>query len=147
MKKAITIFLIISSFFVQAQVIASAALKNVQASEGYTPENWIRVYREMYVGYLDEEGNEIVPAVYDEVGEFGIYKDDWALVTKNDLMGFIDTTGNEVVIPQYEGIGVFDEYRKGWLQVYKNGYIGFIDESGNEVVKPIYTDVAPAKHD
>lgn len=132
----------------QASVSVYVQASTIYADTLNAPNGWIRVYKDMYVGYINEEGEEIVPAVYDEIGSFNTYTDGWALVTKNGLMGFIDIDGNEVVRPQYESIGSFDEYREGWLLVGRNGYIGFIDKDGNEVVAPQYTDIAPpANHE
>lgn len=148
MKKIAILIAFLSIQLMQAQDIIALAVSAPQdEQQGYLPEGWLHVYKNEYSGYINGEGKEVVPAIYDHVGEFGIYKDNWALVSVGDLMGFIDTDGNVVAEPQYDGIGKFNEYREGWLQVFKNGYIGFIDENGREVVKPVYTDIALPKHD
>lgn len=148
MKKIATFIVIMVIHLAQAQDMTTFVVSAPQNEQkGYLPEGWLQVYKNEYSGYVDGEGNEIVPAVYDHVGMFGIYKDNWALVGVGDLMGFVDTDGNVVVEPKYDGIGKFNEYQEGWLQVFKNGYIGFIDENGREVVKPVYTEIAPPKHD
>lgn len=147
MKKIATLILFLTIHLAHAQEIAFANLSTENESKGYLPEGWLRVHKYGYTGYIDGNGKEIVPAQYDHVGMFGVYKDNWALVGIGDLMGFINTDGDVVVEPQYDGIGKFGEYREGWLQVFKNGYIGFIDENGLEVVKPVYTEIALPKHD
>ena len=92
MKKIITVIVILFSGVLYAQesfVFVETSLYNKPEIKGWMPEGWIRVQKDMYIGYINAEGNEVVPPVYDEVGEFGIYKEDWAIVSKNDLMGFI----------------------------------------------------------
>ena len=37
---------------------------------------------------------------YDDISDFGVYRDDWALVLKDGLYGFIDTDGLEVFLPK-----------------------------------------------
>jgi len=100
--------------------------------------DWIKVYRNSQVGYIDQYGVEVVAPVYDSIHKFGTHKKDWALTQSDGLYGFIDDQGNDVVLVQYEQINTFGEYQDGWALVKKEGYFGFIDESGTEVVIPQY---------
>lgn len=106
-----------------------------------TPQGWTKVYHDNLVGYLDETGLEIIPAVYDSIGDFGEYCTNMAIVTKNGLMGLIDTDGNEMIRVQYEMITKTDKFKVGWIMIMKDNLYGYIDCSGHEIVKPIYSKI------
>jgi hypothetical protein len=138
MKAILSILFLASIMWANAQHVSTAS---AAAAKNVKPEGWLKVYREGREGYIDADGVEVVPPIYDAIGAFDGVIDGMALVTKDDLLGFIDLDGNLVAAPQYEGIGVFGEYNKDWLLVIKNGYIGFIDATGLEIVTPAYTEI------
>lgn len=105
------------------------------------PKGWTKIYHDNLTGYLDETGLEIIPPVYDSIGDFGEYCTDMAIVTKNGLMGLIDTDGNEMVRVQYEMIAKTDKFKVGWIMVMKDKLYGYIDCSGDEIVKPSYSKI------
>ena len=49
-------------------------------------------------GFIDKQGNVIIPPIYDWVGYF---KNGLALVVKDKKCGYIDKTGNEIRIISY----------------------------------------------
>lgn len=53
-------------------------------------------------GLMDQTGNVIVEARYDQVGRY--VKDDYAYVQRNQLLGVIDRTGQEVLSCRYEQV-------------------------------------------
>jgi hypothetical protein len=54
------------------------------------------VKRNGKLGFIDKDGNEVVPTKYDEIGSFGFIKKNWAQVKINDKLAFIDKKGNEI---------------------------------------------------
>lgn len=131
MKTLLTATLLTLSLIVWAQ----------EKTQSKTPSGWTKVYRDNRIGYIDETGLEIIPPVYDSIGDFGEYCTDMAVVTKNGLMGLIDTDGNEMVSVQYEMIAKTDKFKVGWIMVMKDNLYGYIDCSGQEIVKPVYTKI------
>jgi len=131
MKTLLTATLLTLSLIVWAQ----------EKTQSKMPSGWTKVYRDNSIGYIDETGLEIIPPVYDSIGDFGEYCTDMAVVTKNGFMGLIDTDGNEMVSVQYEMIAKTDKFKVGWIMVMKDNLYGYIDCSGQEIVKPIYTKI------
>jgi len=115
MKKIITICMFAVTLCLQGQVLESEIKVREQAPD------WMRIYTESYVGYIDRNGQEIVPPIYNEIGEFGELHDGFALIVKDDLNGLIDREGNVIVEPKYESIQKADDYNKDWLMVSKDG--------------------------
>ena len=104
-------------------------------------DNRIAVYRDGKHGFLDLEGNEVIPCVYDEVGTFRRGR---AMVRQGDRYGIIDTLGDTILPIEYE-----DKSIKGHKYVYyndlalveQNGRLGFVDLQGRLVV-PLILDQA-----
>lgn len=98
-------------------------------------------------GFIDELGDIVIPAKYDNVGYF---KDGIALVELNEKYGFIDTTGKTVIPIQFDDIesisskGINDSayFYKGLALVKLNDKYGFIDKTGKTVI-PIQFDYTP----
>lgn len=107
------------------------------------PSEWILVYAsDGLMGYLNSEGKEIVPPIYEMIHPFGEYKENWARVeTLGGLTGFIDTNGKLVVEPKYEYIEKFGEYKSDWALVSIEEQYGFINIEGKEIVPPIYSEI------
>jgi len=107
------------------------------------PSDWIAVYApDGLMGYLNSEGKEIVPPIYEKIHPFGEYKENWARIeTLDGLTGFIDSTGKTVVEPKYESIEKFGAYKEDWALVSVDAHYGFINTKGEEVVKPIYAEI------
>jgi WG containing repeat len=138
MKKIITGTLFIFT------LCASAQSTGFVAEISYTPSltgDWIKVYNEGHIGYVDENGGEVTPPVYEEIGSFGEYCDESALMKRDGLYGLIDISGNIWAEAQYEEIGRQDEYKPGWILVKREGLYGFIDCSGREIVPATYTQI------
>jgi hypothetical protein len=78
-------------------------------------------------GFINTEGEQVIPCIYDEVFPF---IEGLAGVLKNDYWGFINTEGEQVipciydeVIPFYEGLAEVYTYRNGeYLQGFINKY-------------------------
>ncbi|WP_211747721.1 WG repeat-containing protein [Paenibacillus sp. Marseille-Q4541] len=87
-------------------------------------------------GYLDPEGNEIIPAQYEEANDYNHQK---ALVKKKeDEYGLINETGEWLATYPYNDVG---SYGEGFL-VFKEtatGKYGYMDEKGSVIVPPSFT--------
>ena len=105
------------------------------------PSGWTKVFRDNRIGYIDETGLEIIPPIYDSIGDFGEYCTDIAIVTKDALTGLVNTDGYEVASPQYELIAKTDKFKEGWIMVKRDGLYGYIDCTGDEIVKPVYSKI------
>ena len=71
---------------------------------GEYQEKWALVETAGLLGFIDQEGNEIIKPQYEKISQFGEYQEKWALVETAGLLGFIDQEGNEIIKPQYEKI-------------------------------------------
>jgi hypothetical protein len=87
-------------------------------------------------GYINNQGEEVVPLQYDEAGYFS---EGLALVKKNSKYGFINTKGEEVIPLIYDNAYDFTD---GLAQVSIGDKSGYIDKTGKEVVKIKYDEVS-----
>ncbi len=86
-------------------------------------------------GFLDGKGEEAIPPVYDDAGEFG---EGLAPVRCRDRWFFIDTAGSEAI-----GLDAVDSaagFREGLAVVKTNGRYGFIDPAGQWVIPALYEE-------
>lgn len=83
---------------------------------------------------LDEEGNMVIPPIYDFISEpnNGI-----CLVSKEGKYGYVRTDGSIIIEPTYEKATRFDN---GRASVKVDGKWGIIDNNGKMVVAPQYDD-------
>ena len=98
----------------------------------YTPERWqvTRIKNDVYLsGFVDLNGKEVVPLIYDDVGMFEADVNR-AIVGTKGLYGFIDDSANVVIPLQYDYIEMFGQ---GKARVRRKGRVFFIDPKGNEV--------------
>ena len=94
-------------------------------------------------GYIDKNGNEVVPCKYDDAEYFS---EGLAKVKMNGRWGFIDKNGKEVIPCKYDSAYSFSEglayvqMNGKWGFLKKNRKWGFIDKNGNEVIPCKYDD-------
>jgi hypothetical protein len=90
-----------------------------------------RVYVNFKWGFVDLDGNEVIPLKYANVGDF---YDGRAKVILNDKWGFVDTDGNEITPLKYDYVSNFFSGR-ATVELNKKwgcGDLGFVDLDGNE---------------
>jgi len=87
-------------------------------------------------GFVNEQGEEVIPAQYDDVKSFS---DSLAAVKVDGLYGFVDTTGKMVIEPHYLDIG--SGFRFGRCVFSENGKIGLIDKNGEVILDPQYKSI------
>lgn len=85
-------------------------------------------------GYIDVEGNEVIPCIYKgtENGNYGFdFSEGMAVVIdRNGKYGYINTKGEIVIKPQFQQAGNFSE---SVASVYMDGKLNFIDREGNYI--------------
>lgn len=82
-------------------------------------------------GIWDKNGNEILPATYDDINAISC---GLALVEKNSKYGYIDKNGNEVIAPRYAGAMDFVE-NLAWIQKSSDSRIELIDKNGEQIMR------------
>ena len=94
-------------------------------------------------GWIDENGEEVIPCIYEDFFTEGAFEDGLAAVKKDGYWGFIDLD-NETVIPfEYQLTVGADE---GLATVLKDGKYGLIDYSGNTVIGFDYDHMSTYKN-
>ncbi len=98
-------------------------------------EDWNNPNRLWPAGYMDMQGNIVIPAIYKSVWAF---TEGLAAVKNTDgKVGFIDSQGKTVISFDYTGAYSFCD---GYAAVKKDGKWGYIDKNGNTVVPFVYDD-------
>lgn len=97
-------------------------------------EGLVRIMHKDYYGFLDTEGNMVIPAMYDKASKF---HSGLAAVTLDDLAGFINHDNDFVVDPVFEDVAFV---HKNYLFVKKDGNWGIITRSGEQVTDFIYNE-------
>ena len=90
-----------------------------------------------YMGFVDENGQIVVPCKYALVGDYvqgrAIFKNTWG------KYGFLDEKGQEVIHAQYRFLSNYDE--SGHAAAIQDEHFGFIDKWGKIVVPFQYDQV------
>lgn len=105
------------------------------------------VLRNSRVGYLNMQGREVVPAMYDILTD----SQGWArpvssgriVVKKNGHYGVINTA-NSIVVSFSAAIDDIDDYRNGVARVRKNRATSWVDKNGNVASDPNGKSDTPA---
>ncbi len=87
-------------------------------------EGLAMVYYRGYWGFIDKDGNEVIPTQYEDCRDF---KEGLAGVSIDTLYGFIDRQGKVVIPLIYESVG---EFCNGHAKVKKDGKNFIINKSG-----------------
>ena len=96
---------------------------------------WDEADEEYYSGYIDCDGNVVIPPIYEIAEDFSeglacVAELGWGKGYK-----FIDTNG-EVIISLKDGIRVCGYFHEGLCVVSVDGKYGFIDRTGAMVIPP-----------
>ncbi len=106
------------------------------------------VMRNSHVGYLNMQGREVIPVMYDVLND----GQGWArpvsegriVVKQGGHYGVIDTA-NRTIVPFSAAISDIDDYRGGMARLRKNKAISWLDKEGN--IKNANTQNANVKKD
>ncbi len=83
-------------------------------------------------GFIDKNGNEKIPFIYDECSFF---RDGYAAFRSNSKWGLIDRTGKGIIPGTYKNLQVPSE---GLIRFSKGDGTGFIDLNEKVVIRPEY---------
>lgn len=102
----------------------------------FTDGNLAHVILNDKVGYIDSNGKEVIPPIYDYSrtlpgNRYALYKDGLCYLVDN-------RTGKQVTSQVYNKI---EQYRDNLLKVSLDGKYGMIDPDGNIVLEPIYDEM------
>lgn len=102
---------------------------------GEESQELIMVLKDSKIGYINSEGKEVIPAIYD--GGFKAKEDkDFYQVKSGNKWLLLDKNGKKYKELDYDDIG---EYVDGVMLVLKDGKFGYIDKTGKEVIPLDYT--------
>ena len=134
----------LAGILVAASVILVSAVVFAQESGfkyddmGYYSENITKVKINGKWGCISRNGVEIIPAIYDEIGEFGwLDSANIAKIKRDGKMGYINRAGKEIVPPKYDLTTDFMDDRG---KVMADGKWGFVDQTGKEIVPLVYDE-------
>ena len=105
----------------------------------FQEEGLARVTLNGKYGFINEEGEEVIPPKYDEAYPF---RKGLAAVELNGKSGWINPEGTVVIPLKYDNAGNFSE---GLAEVKLNGKWGLVNTKGEEVVPPEYTSIEEAR--
>ena len=93
-------------------------------------------------GYINKEGNEIIPLKYDRVNPFnvGTFSEGMAKVKLNGKCGFINKVGINIIPFKYDYVESFSE---GFAVVRLDGKYGFVNKDGIEIISLKYDNAKP----
>ena len=103
----------------------------------------IPVQRNGSVGYVNMQGREVVPAIYNTLNESSGWArpvaDGRIVVKRGGNYGVIDTS-NKVIVPFSSSISNIDNYRNGVTRVDKSQGVSWLDRSGKVTRDPNASD-------
>ena len=85
-------------------------------------------------GYIDMTGNEVIPQIYTQAGNFS---ESTAWVEKDNKKGYIDKNGTQIIPFIYIKASDFHENLAAVSKTYTSS--GYIDKSGNTIIPFIYS--------
>ena len=88
-------------------------------------------------GFIDENGNEIIPCKYQS---YCCFSQGLAAVKENGKWGFINKKGETIISFEYD-IPQFSSFNGDFAPVFKEDKAGYIDKHGNEAISFKYDDV------
>lgn len=83
-------------------------------------------------GFITRNGKVLVPAIYDDAGEF---KEGAGILYKGGKAAFVNASGKRFTSFVYNNAGNFSE---GLANVMKGKKWGYIDKTGKEVIRAVY---------
>ena len=92
---------------------------------GKYQDDWALVEDEDgYLGFINVEGDVIIPPTYTAISKFGKFHEEYALVKRDGYLGFINVEGSEVLDPtRYNYVKIY--WQKG---SNKSTLIGVLDD-------------------
>lgn len=102
-------------------------------------EGLLPVLRGNRVGYVNLQGREVVPPMYDTISEGGSFaraaSEGKIVVKRGGEFGVINTR-NQTVVPFSKAISNIDDFNDGHARVYKGKAISWVNNNGNPTADP-----------
>jgi len=113
--------------------------------EPFNKHGLCRAENDSLYGILDRNGAEVLPFVYNRIGEF---QEGLAVINQNDLYGYVNSKGN-IVIPieldfKMETL-VWGKFQNGFTKFLEKDKMGIIDTTGEKVFPAIFEDIGEYK--
>ncbi len=115
-------------------------LDHILYSSRYDDKEMVKVKFNGKYGFIDDQGVEFVPAIYDSTRRFN---HGLAAVFLNGKWGFVDKWNNLQIPFKYDYAAAFDETNEDicLARVGINDKKGYIDKDGQEIIPIIYDDI------
>jgi|GEM_PF-5320233 len=107
------------------------------ASTPTDPYPLFRIREKMRTGYIDRDGNPVIPPTFVAAGDFS---EGLAAARSGGYYGYIDKTGQFVIPPSYDFATAFSDNTG---LVYKDGLPIYIDRRGNPLFKHPFLQAGP----
>lgn len=96
-----------------------------------------------FYGYLDENGNEIIPAKFISANDFNDEK--VVVQVSENNFSLIDKSGNTIKNYNFNFVGNLSEGLLAFRKI-KEGKLGYINENGDIIISPKYSSAYPFKY-
>lgn len=93
------------------------------------------VYQDGKYGYIDKNGETVLPFVYDQASSF---REGVAYFSRGDEYGLIDKEGN--VVLELTDCDSISSFREGLAYFSVDGQYGYMDKNGRIIIEPVYND-------
>ncbi|UQZ80859.1 KWG Leptospira [Paenibacillus konkukensis] len=114
-----------------------ASMQNGRAMFTHVPQAGVEAST---YGYLDAQGNEVIPAQFQDAGDF--YRNKAVVKIRDNEYALIGLNGNRIATYPYAFVGGLGDGLLPFQQTV-NGKYGYIDEQGRVVLQPAYTGALP----
>jgi len=94
------------------------------------------VIKDRKIGFIDRNGREVIPMVFDTAS---VFKNGLAKVSQSGKYGLVKNDGYYALTPEYDEINEFSE---GFAVIKKDGKYGFINSAGKIICSPKYDNAA-----
>ncbi len=97
------------------------------------------VQRNSKVGYIDMQGREVVPILYDRLNEASSWARaaiDGRIVVKRGGSYGVISTDNKTIVPFSSSITAIEDYKAGRARVSKGNSVSWFDKKGNAIAEP-----------
>ena len=101
------------------------------------PDPLFRIREKMCTGYIDKEGNPVIPPTFVAAGDFS---EGLAAARSGGYYGYIDKTGKFIIPPSYDFATDFSDNA---ALVYKDGHPIYIDRKGNALFDNPFREAGP----
>lgn len=144
MRKSLILFLsallLFSTFpIIQTESASAYVIEPQYEAVQRFSEGLAAVFMKERWGFINKQGDEVIPLSYDYVLPF---REGLAAVASDNGWGFIDKTGDMIIEPQFDTIDIqpdhFGGFSEGLAAVSIHDRWGFIDKSGRIVIEPQY---------